>query len=81
MNLLNRDKETVSLYKRENRKLRKELADSIRELNAVRALKDDYQQLISQVKKQQAYYIKLNEEYEDLIKSCKEQLNEITKIS
>lgn len=81
MNLLNRDKETVSLYKRENRKLRKELADSIRELNAVRALKDDYQQLISQVKKQQAYYIKLNEEYEDLIKSCKEQLNEMTKIS
>lgn len=81
MNLLNRDKETVSLYKRENRKLRKELADSIRELNAVRALKDDYQQLISQVKKQQAHYIKLNEEYEDLIKSCKEQLNEMTKIS
>lgn len=81
MNLLNRDKETVSLYKRENRKLRKELADSIRELNAVRALKDDYQQLISQVKKQQTHYIKLNEEYEDLIKSCKEQLNEITKIS
>lgn len=81
MNLLNRDKETVSLYKRENRKLRKELADSIRELNAVRALKDDYQQLISQVKKQQAHYIKLNKEYEDLIKSCKEQLNEMTKIS
>lgn len=81
MSIFNNDKETVLLYKRENRKLRKDLSRAMNELNAIRALKDDYQQLISQVRNQQEHYKKLNEQYEDLIKSCKEQINEITNIS
>lgn len=81
MSIFNNDKETVLLYKRENKKLRKDLSRAMNELNAIRALKDDYQELISQVRNQQEHYKKLNEQYEDLIKSCKEQLNEITNIS
>lgn len=81
MSIFNNDKETVLLYKRENKKLRKDLSRAMNELNAIRALKDDYQELISQVRNQQEHYKKLNEQYEDLIKSCKEQINEITNIS
>lgn len=81
MSIFNSDKETVLLYKRENKKLRKDLSRAMNELNAIRALKDDYQELISQVRNQQEHYKKLNEQYEDLIKSCKEQINEITNIS
>lgn len=78
MSIFNRDKETVNFYKRENRKLRKELANTMNELKAIQSLKDDYQELIAQVKEQQDRYKKLNEQYEDLIKTCKGQLNEIT---
>lgn len=78
MSIFNRDKETVNFYKRENRKLRKELANTMNELKAIQSLKDDYQELIAQVKEQQDRYKKLNEQYEDLIETCKGQLNEIT---
>lgn len=64
-----------------HKKLRKDLSRAMNELNAIRALKDDYQELISQVRNQQEHYKKLNAQYEDLIKSCKEQINEITDIS
>lgn len=81
MGIFNRDKETVNLYKWENKKLRKELAKTMNELNAVHSLKSDYQELIEQVKKQQDHYKELNEQYEDLIKTCKGQLQDISEIS
>lgn len=80
MSIFNRDKETVNFYKRENKKLRKELANAMNELNAIHSLKSDYQELITQVRTQQDHYKKLNKQYEDLIKICKEQLSEISTI-
>lgn len=81
MGIFNKDKETVNLYKRENKKLRKELAKTMNELNAIHSLKTDYEELIAQVKNQQNHYKKLNEQYEDLIKTCKGQLQDIREIS
>lgn len=79
MNIFNKDKETVNLYKRENKKLRKELAQAKAELDAVYDFKNKYQELITQVKKQQEHYEKLNTRYENLIADCKAQLDQIMK--
>lgn len=79
MSIFNRDKETVNLYKRENKKLRKELAHTKAELDAVYDFKDKYQELIAQVKEQQKHYESLNVRYEKLIEDCKKQLEQIGK--
>lgn len=79
MLFLNRDKETVSFYKKENQQLRKELSKTRTELTAVRDFKEKYQELIAQVKAQVKHYNDLNHKYEKLISDCKAQLDSIVK--
>lgn len=77
MNFLNRDKETVSFYKKENKRLRSELTSALNKIKAIEAYKNEYEDLIAQVKRQQKHYEGLNKKYESLIGDCKDQLNEI----
>lgn len=77
MLFLNRDKETVGFYKKENHNLRKELNKARAELSAVRDYKEKYQELITQVKAQVKHYNELNSKYEELISECKAQLDSI----
>ena len=78
MLFLNKDKETVACYKKENEKLRKDLNRTQRELHAVHDFKEKYAQLIQQVKQQVKHYNNLNCKYEQLIADCKSQLDSIT---
>lgn len=77
MLFLNKDKETVAFYKKENEKLRKELNKAQRELHTVYDFKEKYAQLIRQVKQQVKHYENLNRKYEQLIADCKSQLDSI----
>lgn len=77
MSIFNKDKETVNLYKRENKKLRKDLAQAKAELDAIYDFKNKYQELITQVKEQQKHYENLNSRYENLIADCQAQLDQI----
>lgn len=79
MFFLNRDKETVGFYKKENQKLRKELDKALSELIAIRDFKEKYQELIAQAKEQVRHYNDLNCKYEKLISDCKAQLDSIVK--
>ena len=74
---LNRDKETVNFYKKENKRLSKELNKARAELAAVRDYKEKYQDLIAQAKAQVKHYKDLNHKYEELISDCKAQLDSI----
>lgn len=77
MTLLNRDKETVNFYKKENKRLRSELTNALNKINAIEDYKNEYKDLIAQVKRQKKHYEGLNKKYESLIEDCKYQLNEI----
>ena len=52
MTLLNRDKETVNFYKKENKRLRSELTNALNKINAIEDYKKEYKDLIAQVKRQ-----------------------------
>ena len=71
------NKEVFNLLTKENNKLRKENALMKNELNELSKYKEEYENLICQVKEQKERYMKLNKQLENLILNCESNLKEI----
>ena len=68
---------TKNLLVKENKRLEKENAELKRELDTLLSYKDDYQNLITDVKKQKEKYIDLNKKMEQIIEDCEKSLERI----
>lgn len=68
---------TKNLLVKENKRLEKENAELKRELDTLLSYKDDYKNLITDVKKQKEKYLDLNKKMEQIIEDCKKSLERI----
>ena len=68
---------TKNLLVKENKRLEKENAELKRELDTLLSYKDDYKNLITDVKKQKEKYLDLNKKMEQIIGDCKKSLERI----
>lgn len=68
---------TKNLLVKENKRLEKENVELKRELDTLLSYKDDYQNLITDVKKQKEKYLDLNKKMEQIIEDCKKSLERI----
>ena len=68
---------TKNLLVKENKRLEKENMELKRELDTLLSYKDDYQNLITDVKKQKEKYLDLNKKMEQIIEDCKKSLEHI----
>ena len=68
---------TKNLLVKENKRLEKENAELKRELDTLLSYKDDYQNLITDVKRQKEKYLDLNKKMEQIIEDGKKSLERI----
>lgn len=75
----NNDNDTVSLWKKECKRLEKERNNLLAELNAVKEYKKRYEDLINEVSKLKDRYLKLMKQTESLSDEYKKKLEKIIK--
>ena len=78
---IGRDPETIQLWKDKYHKVEKENIRLRSDLNAIKQYKDDYEDLIAQVKVVKDRYEYLVEKEEELYKEYKEELDRVLTIA
>lgn len=79
MKFFNKDKTTISLLKKECKRLERERNDAYAKLESIKKYQADYEELLEEVHKLKDKYAQLIQQNESITKSYKEELEKITK--
>lgn len=79
MNIFNRNRTTISLLKRECKRLEKERNEAYAKLESIKKYQADYEELLDEVHKLKDRYERLIKQNENISKGYKEELEKITK--